>query len=235
MKTHYTRQEYIDVFKASAKNEGYLNYYIYRRISLLFVWLAIKLGASANSLTLVAFILSISSGVLFFSGDYGIALMALLPFHLGKIIDCADGQLAKLTDTSSKFGGFIDPFLDRIVDVFIFTALSYWYFAQTGSYVSVWILIPLLTLWFIDAYLSKFDKLDSTTILKQSRTKMPSHIQKLMHWDGGFSGLIHTLGIIFTQIPALLLLHILVAAPATLFHFYRVSVGMKNEASPDED
>jgi CDP-diacylglycerol---glycerol-3-phosphate 3-phosphatidyltransferase len=92
--------------------------------------LLIKLGVSADAVTVV--------------GTLGVAAGALVFFPQGKLLtgvlvitafvfsDLVDGHIARLTGKSSKFGAFLDSTLDRIGDGAIFGGLAL-YFAGPGD------------------------------------------------------------------------------------------------------
>jgi CDP-diacylglycerol--glycerol-3-phosphate 3-phosphatidyltransferase len=50
-------------------------------------------------------------------------LIGLIILFLSEVLDCADGDLARLKKKVSKKGEFLDSFLDRIVEVFLFYGL----------------------------------------------------------------------------------------------------------------
>jgi phosphatidylglycerophosphate synthase len=47
-------------------------------------------------------------------------LFGLVVLFISEILDCADGDLARLKKKVSKKGEFMDSFLDKIVEVFVF-------------------------------------------------------------------------------------------------------------------
>ncbi|MFP7697336.1 phosphatidylinositol phosphate synthase [Trueperella sp. LYQ143] len=84
----------------------------------------VRMGVSANVMTVV--------------GGLASAIAALVCFPLGWLIpgaiittilvifDNLDGQMARMTNTSSKWGAFLDSTMDRISDGAIFAALAMW-------------------------------------------------------------------------------------------------------------
>jgi phosphatidylglycerophosphate synthase len=57
--------------------------------------------------------------------------MAALLFQLAAIIDCCDGEVARLTFTESPFGAWLDIAMDNVVHMAIFAGIA------VGSYLSV--------------------------------------------------------------------------------------------------
>ena len=49
--------------------------------------------------------------------------LAALLFQLAAVIDCSDGEVARLTFTDSPFGAWLDITLDNLVHMAIFVAI----------------------------------------------------------------------------------------------------------------
>ncbi len=77
----------------------------------LAVGVCVRRGWKPNQVTLVGLGLVILAGILFYSGFYGLGLIAgwLMTF-----LDTVDGKLARVTVTSSKFGHIFDHAIDLI-------------------------------------------------------------------------------------------------------------------------
>jgi CDP-diacylglycerol--glycerol-3-phosphate 3-phosphatidyltransferase len=94
--------------------------YFYRKFSRPTARILNKLNFKPNQVTFLSFILGVLSGVIFF---YRMYIYGLIVLFISEILDCADGDLARLQKKISKKGEFIDSFLDRIVEVVIFYGL----------------------------------------------------------------------------------------------------------------
>ncbi|NYD42109.1 phosphatidylinositol phosphate synthase [Nocardioides panaciterrulae] len=92
--------------------------------------LLIRLGVSADAVTLVGTI-GVSAGALVFFPQ-GMLLTGVLVITLFVFSDLIDGHMARLTGKSSPFGAFLDSTLDRIGDGAIFAGLAL-YFAGDGD------------------------------------------------------------------------------------------------------
>jgi CDP-diacylglycerol--glycerol-3-phosphate 3-phosphatidyltransferase len=85
----------------------------------------VKLGVSADHVTIVGLLVSAFTGVMIGLGHFFVSIVVLT---LGGLMDTLDGAVAKAAGTSSKRGAFFDSVSDRIADMFVFGGLS-WYFA----------------------------------------------------------------------------------------------------------
>ncbi len=94
--------------------------YVYRKFSEPTARLLNKLKLSPDQVTFISFILGILSGFILY---YKMYILGLIVIFISEILDCADGDLARLQKKVSKRGEFADSFLDRIVEVAIFYGL----------------------------------------------------------------------------------------------------------------
>lgn len=89
----------------------------------------LKLGISANTVTLLGLAGHVLAAFFVASGWIaagGITVLLLAPF------DFLDGTLARLSGSSSKFGGFLDSVTDRYSEFFILGGLL-WYYLQASN------------------------------------------------------------------------------------------------------
>ena len=86
--------------------------------------LLVRLGASANFLTIAGLFLALASGCLIFQGSFFVAGSILL---LSGFFDMLDGAVARVSGTQSKFGGVLDSSLDRYGDGFVFGGIVLFY------------------------------------------------------------------------------------------------------------
>jgi CDP-diacylglycerol--glycerol-3-phosphate 3-phosphatidyltransferase len=95
------------------------------------VWLS-KRGVRADTLTYAGLAFSILGALLLSRGDF---LAAAILLGLAGLCDMMDGDVARATNSSSKFGAFLDSTLDRIGEGALFAGLAAYYFsrAQGGA------------------------------------------------------------------------------------------------------
>ena len=94
------------------ETEELINQLINRPLAFITAKVLQKLKATPNFVTLLSLLCGVSSGFIFSRGRYPDILLAGLLLQFMIVFDCADGQLARITDTSSKFGRIIDTFAD---------------------------------------------------------------------------------------------------------------------------
>ncbi len=100
---------------------------VYRRISVPLARKLSKTRTSPNFVTIVAFIVGLSSAIAVF---YNLILSVVLIF-ISQILDCLDGDLARISGNTSAKGAYIDRLLDRFVDFALIFSIS--------AYSNLWI------------------------------------------------------------------------------------------------
>lgn len=106
-------------------------------------WLFLRLGISANTVTLLSFVIGcIGAGLLAFGNYYGMIVGAVL-LNIWLFLDYVDGAVARGSNSSSKYGLFLDCFNEFIPKCLIFFALGIAAFSHTDPHLS-WLSVSLL-------------------------------------------------------------------------------------------
>jgi len=144
----------------------YINRPISTRISLYLYKKGVKI--SPNSITILTFLLGLISTFILAQGMY---IIGGLIVFLVSMLDGVDGELARLRNETTAFGGFLDSVLDRYVDLMIILSLVYsfgWIKWITGWF-EILILILASAGVFMHSYIvhvAKFRGLDITNLEK---------------------------------------------------------------------
>ncbi len=104
--------------------EGFVDRYFNRKLSRWFTRVFLAIGLSPNSITILAALVGLASAVGFGLGTYSAGVIAALLFQLAAVIDCCDGEVARLTFTESPFGAWLDIALDNFVHMAIFAGIA---------------------------------------------------------------------------------------------------------------
>lgn len=114
--------------------EGFIDRYFNRKLSRWFTRIFLALGVSPNVITMVATLVGLLAAVVFGFGTYIAGVAAALLFQLAAVIDCSDGEVARLTFTESPFGAWLDIAMDNVVHMAIFGGMAIGaYLHGTGS------------------------------------------------------------------------------------------------------
>ena len=110
---------------ANRANDGFFSVFFLRKFSKLFTWVAVKIGATPNQVTLVSFAIGLYSAYAFAQGTFWQILLGAILLQLSIIIDCVDGELARYTRKFSQLGAWLDAVTDRVKEYMVFMGLAY--------------------------------------------------------------------------------------------------------------
>jgi len=111
--------------------EGFVDRFFNRKVSRWFTRIFLAAGLSPNAITILATLIGLVAAAGFGVGTYSAGIIAALLFQLAAIIDCCDGEVARLTFTESPFGAWLDIVMDNVVHMAIFAGIA------VGSYLRV--------------------------------------------------------------------------------------------------
>ena len=117
----------INEYKSSLKppeTEEVVNQLFNRPVAFIIAKVFYKLKRSPNFITLWSMLFGVSSGYFFYKGDYNSLIIAAILLEMMILFDCADGQLARMTGNSSKFGKTLDGLADMLTHFSIFYGIA---------------------------------------------------------------------------------------------------------------
>ena len=94
----------------------------------------IAMKVTANVMTFIGLMLSIISGLFYALGHFIFGSIVLI---IAGISDTFDGQIARKTNTVSKFGAFFDSTIDRFNEFAVLTGIMYFYLSNNYSIIYV--------------------------------------------------------------------------------------------------
>ncbi len=110
--------------------------FIVRPLAALLVKAVLRTSITPNQLTICSFALGLAGGFAYLGGTRSYFALAGTLVMLSTIFDCADGMVARTKNMTSRFGAYLDLFLDRIADFAVLVGMSVGYslFAQDFGY-----------------------------------------------------------------------------------------------------
>lgn len=194
------KKDYLSSLK-SIETENIIDRIFYRPLGYKIAKLLQNTGITPNAVTIISIFVGIAAGVLwYFPYDIGLAILGILALVSANILDCVDGQLARLTGIKSEVGRILDGVAGDLWFLTIYIAFAHRLGLQFGHIVNPWwfaILILLsgishlnqaslvdyyktLHLFFISKEKGKEFE-NSTKILARYKT-MSSGINKVITW-----------------------------------------------------
>ncbi len=186
----------------SIETENYIDRVFYRPIGYVIAKALSKTAITPNMVTIFSIFVGIGAGICFFF-PYSLkyALLGILILVVANILDCVDGQLARITGIKSEIGRILDGFAGDIWYFFIYIALIYRSIDDFNSVPYISFIIWAVALWtahnhinqagVIDYYKTlhlffiskeKGKEFESSEKIKTRMAQMPKGINKFFSW-----------------------------------------------------
>lgn len=129
-------------FEASLKSietENLLDLYFYRPIGFQLAQALRNTGVTPNMITVISIFVGAGTGFLFYFNNLTYNLIGILLLVMANILDCVDGQLARLTGIKSEIGRILDGVAGDIWFFLIYMGLA---LRLTDQYGTAWFFAP---------------------------------------------------------------------------------------------
>lgn len=122
------REQNIEDLRNSRKSDDtddLADKYINEPIAIYLSRLFIKLDFSPNTVTILSMVFGVSGGILFYPQNRWLNLLGVLLQIFAAILDCSDGQVARMTGKKSELGRVLDGVVDGINFAAVYLALGF--------------------------------------------------------------------------------------------------------------
>lgn len=109
-------------FKARDIEEA-IDIYFYRPLGYLIARASHMLSLTPNAVTVLSIIVGMIAGHFFYYRDFWINAIGIVVLIFSEAMDSADGQLARMTNSKSRFGRILDGFGSNLIFVSIYVHL----------------------------------------------------------------------------------------------------------------
>lgn len=96
-----------------------------RKASIYFTKLFLKLGISANQVTLINIVVGVIAALLFSIGNYWYSISGAILLHLWLILDMADGEVARYNNKTSILGEKLDDTGSDLVSSLLYFSIGF--------------------------------------------------------------------------------------------------------------
>jgi len=165
---------------ANRANDGFFSVFFLRRVSKLLTWVAVKIGATPNQVTIASFAIGLYAAFLFAQGDTWSLIIGAILLQVSIIVDCVDGELARYTRKFSELGAWLDAITDRVKEYAVFLGLAYGAFVQNGQ--NLWVLAAVLMAIQTFRHLSDYNF--SQVVKARSAEEIPVPVDFMADWVG---------------------------------------------------
>lgn len=114
-------------YKASLKVveiEEVFDLILYRPIAFLFVKATYSTNLTPNQVSSIAMLFGVIAGILFGFGTRDYLLLGAGFYFVCNVLDCADGQIARLKKNGTKIGRIVDGFIDYVVSTAVYIGIG---------------------------------------------------------------------------------------------------------------
>lgn len=94
------------------------------------VRLAVRLHLTANTVTVIGFLIVLAASLLVAAG---LLLAGAAILTAGSLLDAVDGALARATGGTTRFGGFLDSTLDRAAEAILYGGVAAYYLLHAAD------------------------------------------------------------------------------------------------------
>ena len=159
-----------------------------------------KIGIPPTPITLLSIIFGVLSVIVFLFGGWSGFLAGAVLIQIAYILDCADGQVARLKNMQSDWGGTLDFISDLAVEMPLYFAIT---FALYIEFVDMWIwVVGFAAIYgiFMSHYLLRYlDKYEHTSPREMLKKKFGVH-SKHSYFGGGTNIFLLFFGAIFFSV-----------------------------------
>lgn len=142
------RMNYSDLRKQCKRQSGYIiTFFTINEISLFLTWCIRKTRITPNQVTIASIIAGLICAAFYATGHFVSGSLSLFISHL---LDCTDGNLARVTGNFSPIGTWLDKIGDRLCEAAILIGVGiYFHRVESNDF---WAVIALLEATFLLLY-----------------------------------------------------------------------------------
>src|SRR5687767_13133298 len=128
--------EIAEIYRASKKKRDINRFteYVARPPAAVVVYFLAKTPITPNQVTFLSAVVAAGAAAMFaLLPGYGWLVAAALVFEFSFVLDCADGQLARLRKIASPLGHLLDFLMDELKAMFIYAAIAIRLWQEIGD------------------------------------------------------------------------------------------------------
>lgn len=119
----------------SLETENYVDRVFYRPIGFKIAWAIRNTGVTPNVITIISIVVGVAGAWLFYYEPLWCTLLGILGLVFANILDCVDGQLARLTGIKSNVGRILDGLAGDFWFITLYVAISLRMYHATGDWI----------------------------------------------------------------------------------------------------
>jgi len=153
--------------------EEIFDLYFYRPLAFAFVKAIYGTNITPNQLTVVSMMVGVMGGVCFGLGHPEAVTVVALLYGLSIVLDCSDGQLARLKKNGTRLGRILDGLIDYVVSLAVYLGIGIGLAPESGD----------LRLWWLLLGAAGLSNLFHSAVLDYYRNRFTDFVQGTGHID----------------------------------------------------
>jgi phosphatidylglycerophosphate synthase len=122
-----------------SSSDGLIDRVFNRPVGRFLSKVLIHTPVSPNMVSIASILIGVIAAVFLAEGSYRWALIGAILFQLSAIVDCVDGDLARMMFKESPLGKWIDLAGDQIVHISVFAGIAFGVLRNGGGKETVWL------------------------------------------------------------------------------------------------
>ncbi len=190
-----TKKKFEDSLK-SIETENFLDRVFYRPIGYRIALLLSRTSVTPNVITIISIFIGVFAGMLLYPQHIWINLFGFVLLVFANILDCVDGQLARLTGIKSKVGRILDGLAGDFWFISIYLSIALRVSGEIDENWIVWLAVSLagasnfiqagITDYYKTAHLyfisqKKGEEFDTVERVKAKHAAMPKGINRFLY------------------------------------------------------
>ena len=123
----------------TSSSDGFVDRRFNRPVGRFLSKALIFTSISPNAVSISSIIIGVIAALFFAEGSYRSALIGAILFQISAIVDCVDGDLARVLFKESPLGKWIDFWGDQIVHISVFAGIACGVLRNGGDKETVWL------------------------------------------------------------------------------------------------
>ena len=121
--------------------EEWADLFLFRPLAFLLVKAIYRTSLTPNQLSVFSMVLGVAAGILLGTGGTAAADVVVVLLFLSVVVDCADGQLARLKKNGTHMGRVVDGAIDYVVGAAMYLGLGFGFASALDNPVRGWLLV----------------------------------------------------------------------------------------------
>lgn len=139
-------KEDIQASRKSSETDDPFDVFVYDPVAIQLTYLFIKMKWTPNAVTLSSLVFGVAGAVFLYPQRVGLNLLGIALIIFAAILDCSDGQVARLSHSGTPFGRVLDGAVDMANYLAIYLALG---FRMMGESFDITPTVTLNVSWYI--------------------------------------------------------------------------------------